>query len=52
MQVALPLPQPVGYMVADEYKLQFSFDGESPAAATWVRREGRAVVQRRQRRRR
>ncbi|KAL4426500.1 hypothetical protein ABPG77_008358 [Micractinium sp. CCAP 211/92] len=26
--VAVPLPQPVGYKVADEYKVQFSFDGD------------------------
>jgi hypothetical protein len=26
--VAVPLPQPVGYKAADEYKVQFSFDGD------------------------
>ncbi|KAL4458504.1 hypothetical protein ABPG75_013369 [Micractinium tetrahymenae] len=26
--VAVPLPQPVGHKVADEYKVQFSFDGD------------------------
>ncbi len=28
MQVAIPIPQPVGYVSTDEYKIQFSFDGE------------------------
>lgn len=27
-QVAVPLPQPIGYAAADEYKLQLTFDGE------------------------
>ena len=27
--VAVPLPQPLGFKAADEYKLQLSFDGDS-----------------------
>lgn len=26
--VAVPLPQPLGYKAADDYKVQFSFDGD------------------------
>ena len=28
VQVALPLPEPKGFMTADRYKIQFTFDGE------------------------
>lgn len=28
MQVAVPIPQPIGYLAADEYKLQLAFEGE------------------------
>ena len=27
-QVAIPLPEPKGFMSADRYKIQFTFDGE------------------------
>ena len=28
MQVAIPIPEPKGFMTADRYKIQFTFDGK------------------------
>ena len=39
-QVALPLPQPVGFASADDYKLQLSFDGDR-VTTHWVQVTGR-----------
>ena len=33
--VAVPIPQPIGFLAADDYKVQFSFDGAGGACCIW-----------------
>lgn len=42
MQVALPIPQPVGFAVADDYKIQLSLDGDR-FVTPWLQLIGRTA---------
>lgn len=35
MQIALPIPEPQGWLSTDNYKIQFAYDGEPFACTTF-----------------